>query len=141
MKAVHEMFSCSLCARPFVRGHLTRHHCRPKQKGGTQEDVALLCSQCHGMVHATYTNATLARMYPTIEELQQAPELGPFLEVGPQAAAGTPEKESAEKTEGVRWSRFIDGMNARHCASAQRKQGEPTRFRSWARCLSDIVRD
>ena len=70
---------CSLCGRPFSRSQLTKHHCLPRQNGGTKEDVELLCSQCHGMVHATFTNATLAAVYPTIEQLRQAPELGPFL--------------------------------------------------------------
>jgi 5-methylcytosine-specific restriction protein A len=70
---------CSLCERPFTRRHLTRHHCLPREKGGTQEDIELLCSQCHGMIHATYTNGTLAKLYPTLEQLRQAPELAPFL--------------------------------------------------------------
>ena len=70
---------CSLCRRPFDRRQLTKHHCKPKEKGGTQEDVELLCPQCHGMVHATYTNQTLAALYPTIEQLRQAPELVSFL--------------------------------------------------------------
>ena len=70
---------CSLCGRPFERRQLTRHHCLPREKGGTQEDIELLCPQCHGMVHATYTNATLAAQYPSIEDLRRAPELGPFL--------------------------------------------------------------
>jgi hypothetical protein len=71
--------TCGLCERPFQRKHLTKHHCLPRSRGGTQDDVSLICSQCHGMVHATYTNATLAGAYPTIEELRQAPELAPFL--------------------------------------------------------------
>jgi hypothetical protein len=58
---------------------LTRHHCLPREKGGQVEDIALLCPQCHGMVHATYTNATLARSYATIAELRLAPELVPFM--------------------------------------------------------------
>jgi 5-methylcytosine-specific restriction protein A len=70
---------CSLCGRSFTRGHLTRHHCLPRQKGGTSEHVELICSQCHGMVHATYTNGTLAALYPTIEQLRRAPELSGFL--------------------------------------------------------------
>src|SRR5262245_31025933 len=70
---------CSLCARPFERRQLTKHHCRPRSRGGTQEDVELLCPQCHGMVHCTYTNKTLAALYPTIAELRQAPELAAFL--------------------------------------------------------------
>ena len=62
---------CSLCDRLFTRAQLTRHHCKPRQKGGGTEDIELLCPQCHGMVHATYTNATLARQYTTIDELRQ----------------------------------------------------------------------
>jgi 5-methylcytosine-specific restriction enzyme A len=70
---------CSLCARPFTRPQLTKHHCLPRHKGGTQEHVELLCGQCHGMVHATYTNATLASLYPTIDQLRAAPELANYL--------------------------------------------------------------
>jgi 5-methylcytosine-specific restriction endonuclease McrA len=71
--------ACSLCGRPFEKSRLTKHHCLPREKGGTQEHVELLCPQCHGMVHATYTNQTLAALYPTIDRLRAAPELGPFL--------------------------------------------------------------
>ena len=74
-----ELIPCSLCGRAFPRSSLTKHHCLPRQKGGTQEDVELLCPQCHGMVHATYTNATLAALYPTIKQLRKAPELADFL--------------------------------------------------------------
>jgi hypothetical protein len=70
---------CSLCERPFLRGQLTKHHCLPRARGGTVEDVELLCRQCHGMVHATYTNRTLAAMYPTLAKLREAPELERFL--------------------------------------------------------------
>ena len=70
---------CSLCGRPFDRKQLTKHHCLPRQKGGTQEHVELLCPQCHTMVHATYTNATLANRYPTIEQLRAASELAGYL--------------------------------------------------------------
>ena len=74
-----EPILCALCDRPFERHRLTKHHCLPRQKGGTQDHVALICSQCHGTVHANYTNTTLAVLYPTIERLRQAPELGPYL--------------------------------------------------------------
>ena len=70
---------CSLCGRSFPRGQLTRHHCLPREKGGTHEDIELVCSQCHSMVHATYTNATLAALYATVEQLRQAPELAKYL--------------------------------------------------------------
>jgi hypothetical protein len=70
---------CGLCGRPFAPARLTRHHCLPKSKGGTHEDVEMICPQCHGMVHATYTNGTLASRYPTLAQLRQAPELEKFL--------------------------------------------------------------
>jgi 5-methylcytosine-specific restriction protein A len=70
---------CNLCDRPFRRPQLTKHHCLPRAKGGTSEDVELLCPQCHGMVHATFTNATLAILYPTIAKLREAPELEKYL--------------------------------------------------------------
>src|SRR5262249_4195865 len=73
-----EPIPCALCGRPFDRRQLTKHHCLPREEGGTPEDVALICAQCHGMVHATYTNATLARLYPTVAQLSQAPELAKF---------------------------------------------------------------
>src|SRR5437879_3133013 len=74
-----EAVPCALCGRPFPPADLTKHHCLPREKGGTQDHVELLCRQCHGMVHATYTNATLAALYPTIARLRQAPELAAFL--------------------------------------------------------------
>ena len=70
---------CALCDRPFPRARLTKHHCLPRERGGMPEHVELLCPQCHGMVHATYTNRTLAEQYPTIDQLRQAPELVSFL--------------------------------------------------------------
>jgi hypothetical protein len=70
---------CGLCERPFERSGLTKHHCLPKSRGGTQEDVELLCGQCHSTVHANFTNPTLERVYPTLLLLRDAPELGPYL--------------------------------------------------------------
>jgi 5-methylcytosine-specific restriction protein A len=70
---------CSLCGRPFDKRSLTKHHCLPKEKGGSREHVELLCSQCHGMVHATFTNETLAAAYPRIDQLRKAPELTAFI--------------------------------------------------------------
>lgn len=80
MRSERQIIPCGLCGRGFERGGLTKHHCLPRSKGGTIEDVSLICSQCHGMVHATYTNATLAALYPTIEELRRAPELEKFIQ-------------------------------------------------------------
>src|SRR5436189_2959318 len=79
MAADRTSLPCSLCGRPFERSQLTKHHCLPRAEGGRQEDVELLCPQCHGMVHATYTNETLAAVYPTIKELRKAPQLEKYI--------------------------------------------------------------
>jgi 5-methylcytosine-specific restriction endonuclease McrA len=71
---------CGLCGRAFPSKALTKHHCLPREKGGTREDVELLCSQCHSMVHCTYENATLAERFPTLAELRQAPELQKYIQ-------------------------------------------------------------
>jgi hypothetical protein len=70
---------CGLCGRAFQRSGLTKHHCLPRSRGGTSSDVELLCSQCHSMVHATYTNRTLASQYASLDELRQAPELEKYI--------------------------------------------------------------
>ncbi len=70
---------CGLCGRGFTRPELSRHHCLPRSKGGTNDDIELICKQCHGMVHATFTNQTLAVLYATIEDLRKAPELAPYI--------------------------------------------------------------
>jgi hypothetical protein len=74
-----DLMPCALWGRPFERNQLTKHHCLPRQKGGTREHVELICRQCHGMIHATYTNATLAELYPGIDDLRRAPELAAYL--------------------------------------------------------------
>jgi hypothetical protein len=79
MSMKSELRPCELCRREFARRDLTKHHCLPREEGGTCEHIALICRQCHGMVHATYTNETLAALYPTIGELSEAPELEGYL--------------------------------------------------------------
>jgi hypothetical protein len=70
---------CGLCGRSFQRNQLTRHQCLPRSKGGQAEDVELLCAQCHGMIHATYTNETLAALYSTLAQLRRPPELAGYI--------------------------------------------------------------
>jgi 5-methylcytosine-specific restriction endonuclease McrA len=79
MRDEQPLLNCQLCGRQFARGDLTRHHCKPREAGGTSEDVELLCRMCHSMIHATYTNQTLAAVYPTIDQLRRAPELQRFI--------------------------------------------------------------
>jgi len=70
---------CQLCDRPFDPHRLSRHHCKPRSRGGRAEDIALICTQCHQTVHALFTNDTLDALYPTIAKLREAPELENYL--------------------------------------------------------------
>src|SRR4051812_15016037 len=70
---------CGLCGRSVPQRLITLHHLKPKQKGGKAEDRTPLCRPCHKQLHATYSNAGLARVCPTLDALRQAPELQPFL--------------------------------------------------------------
>ena len=79
MKDTRVEIPCGLCGRAFERSRLTKHHCLPRARGGTAEDVELLCGQCHSMVHATYTNRTLAASYATRAELRRSPELAKYV--------------------------------------------------------------
>lgn len=58
---------------------ITLHHLTPRQKGGRAEDRTPLCRPCHKQLHATFSNTDLARTYASIEALQGAAELQPFL--------------------------------------------------------------
>ena len=58
---------------------LTDHHLLPKQKGGTHEHVAPLCRPCHGFIHATYDNYTLAVALNTLDALRRDPNVAKFV--------------------------------------------------------------
>jgi 5-methylcytosine-specific restriction enzyme A len=74
-----ESVACALCGRLFQPAQLTKHHCLPREKGGSREHVEQICLQCHGMIHATYNQCDkLAGLYADIESLRKAPELQAF---------------------------------------------------------------
>lgn len=70
---------CELCGRLVPRRLITLHHLIPKQKGGTHRDRIPTCKPCHKMVHATFANVDLAKRFTTLDQLQAAAELQPFL--------------------------------------------------------------
>ena len=70
---------CDLCGRAVLARLMTRHHLTPKQKGGGRLDKVPLCKPCHKQVHATFSNAQLARELPDLVLLRAAPQLQPFL--------------------------------------------------------------
>jgi len=69
---------CQLCGRLVPERLITQHHLTPKEKGGKAEHRAAFCRPCQ-QVHATFSNADLARTYADLSALRAAPLLQPFL--------------------------------------------------------------
>lgn len=71
---------CPLCRRPIPPGaKQSQHHLIPKLKGGKGGETVLLHQICHNEIHATLTEAELARDYATIEALRAHPRLEKFV--------------------------------------------------------------
>ena len=71
---------CPLCARPIPEdAPQSLHHLIPKLKGGTGGPTVLLHHICHREIHASLSEAELARNYSTIAALQQHPRLAKFI--------------------------------------------------------------
>lgn len=71
---------CPLCFRPIPRGaKQSLHHLIPRLKGGKRGPTVLLHQICHNEIHATLTEAELAREFSTPEALRAHPRLATFL--------------------------------------------------------------
>lgn len=67
---------CGLCGRPIPpHAKQSRHHLIPRLRGGKGGPTALLHQICHTEIHATLTEAELARGYQTLEALRAHPRL------------------------------------------------------------------
>ena len=72
--------TCPLCLRPIPAGaKQSLHHLVPKLKGGKGGPTVLLHQICHNEIHATLTEAELARDFHTPEALRAHPRLAGFL--------------------------------------------------------------
>lgn len=72
---------CPLCGRAIPQGApQSLHHLTPKLKGGKGGPVVLLHHLCHKEIHATLTEAELARSFNTVEALRQHPRLARFID-------------------------------------------------------------
>lgn len=70
---------CPLCQRPIPPDvPQSLHHLIPKLKGGKGGPTVLLHHICHKEIHATLTEAELARHYNTPEALLTHPRLAKF---------------------------------------------------------------
>ena len=71
---------CPLCLRPIPPdAKQSLHHLTPKLKGGKGGPVVLLHQICHNEIHATLTEAELARDYASPEALRAHPRLAKFV--------------------------------------------------------------
>ena len=71
---------CALCLRPIPAGvPQSLHHLIPKLKGGKGGPVILMHHICHREIHATLTEAELARDYDTPDKLRAHPRLAKFI--------------------------------------------------------------
>lgn len=70
---------CPLCDRPIPPDvPQSRHHLVPKLKGGKGGATVLLHHICHKEIHATLSEAEIARSYTTVEALRSHPHLAKF---------------------------------------------------------------
>ena len=70
---------CPLCLRPIPEtAKSSLHHLVPKLKGGKGGPVIRVHQICHNEIHATLTEAELARDYDTPEKLRAHPRLAKF---------------------------------------------------------------
>lgn len=71
---------CGLCGRPVPPDvPQSLHHLVPKLRGGKGGPTVLLHQICHSEIHATLTEAELARSYATLEALRAHPRLARFV--------------------------------------------------------------
>ncbi|MEM9148706.1 MAG: HNH endonuclease signature motif containing protein [Pseudomonadota bacterium] len=71
---------CPLCGRPIPsEARQSLHHLVPKLKGGTHGPTVLLHQICHNTIHATLSEAELARRYASIKALRAHPDLARFI--------------------------------------------------------------
>ena len=71
---------CALCGRPIPpHAKQSVHHLVPKLKGGKGGPTVLLHQICHNEIHATLTEAELARDYNTPAALRAHPHLSALI--------------------------------------------------------------
>lgn len=80
MSGTGDMPLCPLCGRPIPPdAPQSLHHLVPRLKGGKGGPVVLLHQICHNEIHASLTEAELARDYNTIAALQSHPRIARFI--------------------------------------------------------------
>jgi hypothetical protein len=68
---------CPLCERVIPDDQQVAHHLVPKSKGGKK--TVVLHRICHDQIHATFTDAQLAKKFATIEAILEDPAIEKFV--------------------------------------------------------------
>lgn len=68
---------CPLCERDIPEDQQDNHHLVPKSKGGKM--TVCLHRVCHSQIHATFTDAQLAKKFSTIEAILEDPAIQKFV--------------------------------------------------------------
>lgn len=68
---------CALCEREGLL--LTKHHLLPREEGGKEEHISLICQDCHRQIHALYTNKELALRLDSIAKLRADEQIAKYL--------------------------------------------------------------
>lgn len=66
---------CGICLRRVKS--TSKHHIKPKSRGGTHGDTVPACKTCHRQVHALYTEKELSKM--SFEELLDHEDMSKYL--------------------------------------------------------------
>lgn len=72
------MGECELCTREVEV--LTKHHLKPKSRGGAKGEKAMFCLSCKDMVHRLISNKELERNYSSVAELLTHPGVKKYVE-------------------------------------------------------------
>ena len=68
---------CELCERSDIK--LTKQHLIPREEGGREKDIVMICSDCHRQIHTSYSNQELALRLFSIEALKSDEKLKKFI--------------------------------------------------------------
>lgn len=68
---------CELCGKESKT--LSEHHLIPKQWGGKNSPVVLLCINCHNQLHALFTNRELSYKFNSIDKIKEQERIKPYL--------------------------------------------------------------
>jgi hypothetical protein len=94
---------CALCERPIpAEAKQSLHHLVPKLRGGKGGPVVLLHQICHNEVHASASEAELARLWSTPEALRRHPRLERFVRWVRKRPAGFHSKTPGARRSGRR---------------------------------------